>query len=147
MAMYKKILVPIDLLEDDLNSNIIKHVEDLATLGKPEIHFFSVIPSVELFFGIEVAILPESHKNSAERATLAMRALEEVIKDTKIPSSQITCQVSIGSAKDEILDYSKTINADLIVVGSHHPSTSTYLLGSTASAIVRHAQTSVFVVR
>lgn len=147
VAMYKKILVPIDLLEDDLNLVIIKHVEELAKLGKPEIHFLSVIPSLELFFGIEVAILPESHKDSAQRSILAMRALEEVIKDIKIADDRISCQVGIGSAKDEILDYAEEINADLIVVGSHHPSTSTYLLGSTASAIVRHAKTSVFVIR
>ncbi|SPY78282.1 Universal stress protein F [Providencia rustigianii] len=50
--MYKKILVPIDLLEDDLNEKIISHVESLAKLGTPEIHFLSVLPSVELFFGI-----------------------------------------------------------------------------------------------
>lgn len=76
-----------------------------------------------------------------------MRALEEVIKDIKVSDKQINCKVSIGSAKDEILDYAQEINADLIVVGSHRPSTSTYLLGSTASAIVRHAKTSVFVIR
>ncbi len=145
--MYKKILVPIDLLEDDLNLVIIKHVEELAKLGKSEIHFLSVIPSLELFFGIEVAILPESHKDSAQRSILAMRALEEVIKDIKIADDRISCQIGIGSAKDEILDYAEEINADLIVVGPHHPSTSTYLLGSTASAIVRHAKTSVFVIR
>lgn len=76
-----------------------------------------------------------------------MRALEEVIKDIKVADERINCKVGIGSAKDEILDYAQEIGADLIVVGSHHPSTSTYLLGSTASAIVRHAKTSVFVIR
>lgn len=47
--MYNKILVPIDLLEDSLNPQIIKHIEELAKLGSPEIHFLSVIPSAELF--------------------------------------------------------------------------------------------------
>ena len=146
-AMYKKILVPIDLLEDELNLVILKHVEEIAKLSTSEIHFISVIPSMELFFGIEIAALPESNKDSTERSILAMRALEEVIKDVKIADDRISCKVSIGSAKDEILSYSQEIDADLIVVGSHHPSTSTYLLGSTASAIVRHAKTSVFVIR
>ena len=145
--MYKKILVPIDLLEDDLNLTIIKHVEALAKLGTPEIHFITVLPSLELFFGIEIAALPESNKDSAERSVLAMRALEEVIKNIKVPSDHISCNISIGSAKDEILSYAEDIDADLIVIGSHHPTTSTYLLGSTASAIVRHAKTSVFVIR
>lgn len=84
VVMYNKILVPIDLLEDSLNPQIIKHIEELAKLGSPEIHFLSVIPSAELFFGIEVTILPESHKNSAERSVLALKALEDVIKDINI---------------------------------------------------------------
>lgn len=147
VIMYKKILVPIDLLEDSLNPQIIKHIEEFTKLGSPEIHFLSVIPNAELFFGIEVTILPESHKNSAERSTLALRALEEVIKDIKVPDDKIICKVGIGSAKDEILSYAEDINASLIVIGSHRPSTSTYLLGSTASTIVRHAKTSVLVIR
>lgn len=145
--MYKKILVPIDLLEDDLNPQIIKHVEELAKLGSPEIHFLSVIPSAELFFGIEVTILPESHKNSAERSVLALRALEEIIKDIHIADERIVCKIGIGSTKDEILSYADDADVNLIVIGSHHPSTSTYLLGSTASTIVRHAKTSVLVIR
>ena len=145
--MYNKILVPIDLLEDSLNPQIIKHIEELAKLGSPEIHFLSVIPSAELFFGIEVNILPESHKNSAERSVLALKALEDVIKDINIADERITCKIGIGSAKDEILSYADDIGASLIVLGSHRPSASTYLLGSTASTIVRHAKTSVLVIR
>ena len=37
--------------------------------------------------------------------------------------------------------------ADLIIVGAHKLSMATYLLGSTASAIVRHANCTVMVVR
>lgn len=37
VVMYNKILVPIDLLEDSLNPQIIKHIEELAKLGSPEI--------------------------------------------------------------------------------------------------------------
>jgi nucleotide-binding universal stress UspA family protein len=39
------------------------------------------------------------------------------------------------------------IGADLSVVGSHRPTTATYLLGSNAASIVRHAKRSVMVVR
>ena len=41
----------------------------------------------------------------------------------------------------------RTSASDLIVVGSHRPSMATYLLGSNASTIVRHARSSVLVVR
>ncbi len=39
------------------------------------------------------------------------------------------------------------MKADLIVVGSHRPNWSTYLIGSNAANIVRHAQCSVLVMR
>ena len=38
-------------------------------------------------------------------------------------------------------------DADLIVIGSHRPAMSTYLLGSNAKTIVRHAKCSVLVLR
>lgn len=37
--------------------------------------------------------------------------------------------------------------AELIVIASHKPGFSTYLLGSTAAAVVRHAKCPVLVVR
>ncbi|WP_290605192.1 hypothetical protein [Arsenophonus sp. ENCA] len=59
--MYNKILVPIDIVEDELNQKVIKHVETLVSFNqpsKPEIHFLSVLPDLEIFFGIEIAALP-----------------------------------------------------------------------------------------
>ena len=43
--MYKKILVPIDILEDELSQELITHIEQIAQVGKPEIHFLTVIPN------------------------------------------------------------------------------------------------------
>ena len=47
----------------------------------------------------------------------------------------------------ELLREATEWRADLIVVGSHRPVMSDYLLGSNAKTIVRHAQCSVLVVR
>ncbi|MCC2654076.1 MAG: universal stress protein UspA, partial [Microvirga sp.] len=47
----------------------------------------------------------------------------------------------------EVLDEAEQTGADLVVVGSHRPTMATYLLGSNASTIVRHAKCSVLVVR
>ncbi len=48
---------------------------------------------------------------------------------------------------DEVLAEAKFWGANLIIVGSHSPSMSTYLFGSNAQKIVRHANCSVMVVR
>jgi nucleotide-binding universal stress UspA family protein len=55
--------------------------------------------------------------------------------------------VRMGSDYNEVLKEADRMAADLIVVGSHRPTMSTYLLGSNAAAIVRHAKCSVLVVR
>jgi hypothetical protein len=47
----------------------------------------------------------------------------------------------------EVLAEADAWGADLIIVGSHSPSMGTYLLGSNAQKIVRHANCSVLVVR
>src|SRR5699024_4898940 len=107
--MYKKILVPIDILEDELSQELITHIEQIAQVGKPEIHFLTVIPNAELFFGIEFAAIPEKFKDSSERTRLAFIALQDMIKDAKIPDEQIVCNVGVGNAKDEILEYARQI--------------------------------------
>ena len=52
-----------------------------------------------------------------------------------------------GGIYHELLREACQWGADLIVVGSHRPVMSDYLLGSNAKTIVRHAQCSVLVVR
>ncbi|WP_179655998.1 universal stress protein, partial [Salmonella enterica] len=37
--------------------------------------------------------------------------------------------------------------ADMVIIASHRPDITTYLLGSNAAAVVRHAECSVLVVR
>ncbi len=88
--MYKKILVPIDILEDELSQELITHIEQIAQVGKPEIHFLTVIPNAELFFGIEFAAIPEKFKDSSERTRLAFIALQDMIsKIRKFPMSKL----------------------------------------------------------
>ena len=55
--------------------------------------------------------------------------------------------VRLGSVYNEVLEEADGTGTDLIVVGSHRPTMATYLLGSNAAAIVRHATCSVLVVR
>jgi nucleotide-binding universal stress UspA family protein len=67
---------------------------------------------------------------------------ENVTKDVNIPKRVIQ-----GDVYPEILHETKSWKADVIVLASHRPEVSDYLLGSNAAKIVRHAPISVFVVR
>ena len=52
-----------------------------------------------------------------------------------------------GRVYDEILNAANTLKADAIVMGSHRPGPTDYLLGPNSARVVRHASQSVFVVR
>ena len=60
---------------------------------------------------------------------------------------RISFAVASGGVYHELLREAEDWGADLVVVGSHRPVMSDYLLGSNAKTIVRHAQCSVLVVR
>ena len=52
-----------------------------------------------------------------------------------------------GHAARTIVDYAKEAGIDCIVIGSHKPGISDYLIGTTASRVVRHAACAVHVLR
>ncbi|MDP7425332.1 MAG: universal stress protein, partial [Rhodospirillales bacterium] len=64
---------------------------------------------------------------------------ENVTKDVNIPKRVIQ-----GDVYPEILHETKSWKADVIVLASHRPEVSDYLLGSNIAKIVRHVPISVF---
>ena len=63
------------------------------------------------------------------------------------PKELVSTALRFGAIYSEVLAEAEAWGADLIVVGSHRPSMSTYLLGSNANTIVRHAKCAVLVAR
>ena len=53
----------------------------------------------------------------------------------------------VGHVSRTIVDYANENGVDCIVMGSHKPGLSDYLLGSTAARVVRHASCAVHVFR
>ncbi|MNW08816.1 Universal stress protein G [compost metagenome] len=77
----------------------------------------------------------------------AVDKLKKIMSEIDIPLDRLDYTISFGSPRDEVLQLADEIGADLIIIGSRRPSVKTYLLGSNAAAIVRHANISVMVVR
>ncbi|OMQ22813.1 MULTISPECIES: universal stress protein [Serratia] len=142
--MYKTILVPVDISEDVLTEHALKHVEYLAKMSGAKVHFFHALPDASAFvtaysFGIK------EFENQAE--VKAVEGLKKIMAEIDLPLERLAYTISFGSPRDEVLLLAEEIEADLIVIGSRRPSVKTYLLGSNAAAIVRHAKTSVMVIR
>ncbi len=83
----------------------------------------------------------------AEQTKRATEALDEIVAKIDLPADRKSSAARAGGIYHELLQEASDWDADLIVVGSHRPVMSDYLLGSNAKTIVRHAQCSVLVVR
>ena len=140
--MYRSILVPIDISEADLTRHVVPQVQAHAKTAK--VHFLAVIPTLPFYASL--AYSSEFPDRSGLQAK-ASEKLEEIVKQFNIPAGRSQIHVVYGPPKDQILKLAEAVDAELIVIASHKPGFSTYLLGSTASAVVRHAKCPVLVVR
>jgi nucleotide-binding universal stress UspA family protein len=140
--MFKNILVAVDLEHDSDLDNLLRIASKIATIQNAKVNLLHVISAAP---AVVSQFLPESYETMAsekvEQDLTALAAKVELAEGTA------TISVRFGSVYQEILAYADKIGADLIIVASHKPNVGDYLLGTTASRIVRHAPCSALVVR
>ncbi len=141
--MYKTILIPVDLADPETAKPAIdKGVELAKATPDSSIRLVYVRPIVPVTY---MEFMPPAF--DAEQQADAEKRLAELAAGVDLPPERVSAAVGLGSVYNEVLGEADRTGADLIVVGSHQPSMATYLLGSNASTIVRHAKCSVLVVR
>ena len=140
--MYKTILVPVDLVEVGTAKPAIDAAVSLAVASQGTIRLIyvrSVAPVTYMEF------IPPGFDEEQQQD--AEQKLADVAAGVPLPAERVSATVRLGSVYNEVLQEAEETGADLVVVGSHRPTMATYLLGSNASTIVRHAKCSVLVVR
>jgi nucleotide-binding universal stress UspA family protein len=108
-----------------------------------KLHLMTVVPE----FGLPMVgqFFPEGYE--AKLRQHAAKQLRDFAAQ-QVPG-EIECRriVAEGKVYQEILKAAEAIKADLVVMGSHRPELSDYLLGPNAARVTRHARCSVMVVR
>ncbi|MBB4039758.1 nucleotide-binding universal stress UspA family protein [Microvirga flocculans] len=140
--MFKTILVPVDLGEVEAARPAIDKAVELATSSGGSLRLIYVRAIVPVTY---MEFMPPAFDQ--EQQSEAEAKLADVAAGVGLPSDRVSAVVRLGSVYAEVLDEAEKTGADLIVVGSHRPTMATYLLGSNAATIVRHAKSSVLVVR
>lgn len=140
--MYKTILVPVDLGELSMAQPALDRAVALATASGGTIRLINVRPLVPITY---MEFVPPSFDQ--EQQLEAETKLAAVAAGVPLPADRVSAVVRLGSVYNEVLEEAERTGTDLVVVGSHRPTMATYLLGSNASTIVRHARCSVLVVR
>ena len=152
--MYKNILLAIDIDdEENTNSNWSKCLETALEFSEAfdsTLHILNVIPSgamsvINNFF----KITGESSEEIRERLIDETKKKLRKFVDEHVPSDfkKYRCIVGVGSVYACIIDTSNQIECDLIIISAHKKEVKDYLLGPNSAKVVRHASTSVLVVR
>ena len=141
--MYRNVLVPIDLSDKHSWRKALPTAVALCQAFQARLHLITVVPE----FGLPMVgqYFPEGYEEKLrQQAARQLKALVAEQVPDEVPTRRIVAE---GKIYREILNAAKTAQADLIVMGSHHPELKDYLLGPNADKVVRHADCSVLVVR
>lgn len=141
--MYKDILLPIDLGQKGSWEKALPFAVDLARHYSARLHVMTVVPDygfhyVAQFFpaGYETGMLEEANAR-----------LHEFVR-TNVPEGiQVQHIVAHGNIYREIVRAADEIGADVIVMASHSPDVSDFIIGPNAERVLHKYGRSVFIVR
>jgi nucleotide-binding universal stress UspA family protein len=140
--MFKTIVVPIDLADVAVAKPALDAAIELARMSGGDLRLVTVRSLMPVTYMEYVPVDFDATAKAEAEAELKVLAAS-----LALPKNKVSTVVRVGSVYGEVLEEAKASGADLIVVGSHRPSMATYLIGSNAGTIVRHATCSVLVVR
>lgn len=135
--MYSSILIPVALDHETLIAPKISRARDMLSPGG-KITLLTVLENVSGFVAEFVTVKSENHLSDA-----ILKKLQSVAEG----ASDIECEVIIGKPGVEIARYAEDRGIDLIIIGSHAPGATDYVLGSTTARVARKAKCSVHIVR
>jgi nucleotide-binding universal stress UspA family protein len=141
--MYRNILVPVDLSDKHSWRKALPTAVSLCETFEGRLHLMTVVPE----FGLPMVgqFFPEGYEAKLrQHAAKQLKEFAAAQVPGEIDSRRIVAE---GKIYQEILKAAEAIKADLIIMGSHRPELSDYLLGPNAAKVMRHAKCSVMVVR
>jgi len=141
--MFRNILLALDLNAPEEDKGAIGFVKDhIASHGDAAVHAVTVVPDFQM--SIVGSFFPaDFEKKALGEAQNRLHAMT----DEAFGKGKAQCIIAHGDIYKEIIRVADEIKADLIVMGSGKKDVGDYLLGTNAARVVRHARTSVLVVR
>lgn len=139
--MFKNILVPIDLSDEEKTKNAIALTKEMVGSNNIKLTLLSVLPDIPNYV---VSELPPGYFEKSN--TDAKEKLQQIAQDAHFPATA-TIKVVNGNPYHQILETSEKEGCDLIVMASHQPGWEDYIFTSVASEVVRNAKCAVLVQR
>jgi len=131
--MYKHILVPIDLGDIGAAEQAINVAKHIARRDGSRISVISIVPA----WPEDLATVPRDYQPDLDSYIDTIREGFDIDGEVKAG----------GSISGRIIETIEDRKIDLVVMASHNPRITDYLIGSNAAHVVLHAPCSVLVVR
>jgi nucleotide-binding universal stress UspA family protein len=138
MTQLKNVLVAVDF--DDTSATALTYARTLAKTFGARLHVLHVLEN--LFFR------PMANDPHAIEAGITRRLLETLTDEDRTVLHAVPVVRKSDAPADEIVDYAKSEEIDLIVMGTHgRPAVQHLLMGSVAEKVVRTAPCPVLTLR
>jgi len=141
--MYQKILVPVDLSDKHSWRKAIPTAVTLCESFDAGLIVMTVVPDIAM--PVIGQYLPQDFSDRVKQQVSGH--LKAFVQAQIPPGIEVQQRIVFGKIYERIINTAAKAKVDLIVMGSHHPELKDYLLGPNAARVVRHAKTSVMVVR
>ncbi len=141
--MFDTILLPIDLSKEASWTAALPAALRLIEPGQGVLHVVTVVPD----YGMSIV---GSYFDSSHEKKLLQdvgRKLADWMEAQMPDGVDAHPHVLHGRVYEEIISAANKLSVDTIVIASHDPALSDYLIGPNAARVVRHAHQSVLVVR
>ena len=143
--MTQPVLCAVDISNGMDDVKTVKVAAQMAALSGAQLDVIAVVPD----YGMSPvgSFFNEDHHEIVvnEGRALVNALVTEALGATE--NEKVNHVVATGRAYDEVLKLASKIDPSLIVIGARKVDFADYLLGPNAARIVRHANTSVYVVR
>jgi nucleotide-binding universal stress UspA family protein len=140
--MFGSILLPIDIANRNSWEYALPQAIELATAGSGIVTAVTVVRELKVMFeGVYLQVQLERIVADAKTK------LAEIVSGYGAGEMPIRQEVRVGSIGSQILAAAQDHMVDLIVMASHRPEMSDYLIGPNAAHVARYATCSVLVLR
>jgi len=140
--MYNTVLIPMDLEHEDMFPKAVALAQQLIGDENGEIHAVYVDQNLVHHGNFSLS------EDAVKQALGDMkRQVKDLFKKYVPEHLRGKCRVKSGVVYDTVLEEADKVKPEVIIVAAGRPGFSSYLLGSNAEKILRHANCSVFVIR
>lgn len=142
---YRHVLAAVDTTEEA--EEVLTRARQLADQHSAKLSVCTVVkPLTHVYGGLDMMAYTQASVSFEEEAMRQARAqVETVAGRVKVESDDV--HVTVGAPATAIVETARSVDADVIVMGSHGKHGLGLLLGSTANGVLHQAECDVLTVR